>query len=136
MDRAEPVSVLPLPDPAIYEARFYDLGFREHVSAVDDDGATHRPLEGLEIELAVCVVRRNDRDAIGPSDGGLQVADDRVASFGPRMRIMDHDIGAALPEFLDRLLRGRVARVVRVLAVGDTEDGGAGPLHRAPASRQ
>ena len=52
------------------------------------------------------------------------------------MRIMDHDIGAALPEFLDHLLRGRVARVVRVLAVCETEDGDAGPLDLSTRGRE
>jgi len=64
-------SELALSDPAVHESRFHDFGPREHVSAVYDHGATHRPLERLEVQLAVRVVGGHERDAIRASDGGL-----------------------------------------------------------------
>src|SRR3989449_2918579 len=129
-------SELSFPDASVHEAHLDDVGTGVEVATVHEREMPHPTAEGLEIEFAIRVVGGDERDAVRALRRGFHVPQDGVPSFRARERIVDRDVGAATSELLDHRFRGRVPRVIRVLAVREAEDGDASPFDLPTRGRE
>src|SRR5437867_4425597 len=96
----------------------------------------HPASERFEVEFAIFIVGRDDRDAVGAFRRGVHILQDGVASLRPREGIVDRDLGATAAQLLDHDLGGRVPRVVRVLPVREAEDRDARALDLPTGRRE